>query len=84
MDLIKGLKSETIEKLADLWINPDFKELIKVLRLTQDKYGKLCLTRNTNASNWLEVRELQDKAAGISLVIKTVEQAFNKLNKGEK
>ena len=83
MEVTNSLKHETLEKLATLWVNPDFKELVRILRLTQDKYAQLCLTRN----NMDEIRELQYKAAGISVVIKTVEEANKKINnedKGEK
>lgn len=77
MDLLNGLKSETIEALAALWQNPDFQKLVELLRLTQDKYAKLCLTRNS----WEEVQKLQWEATGFSIVISTVEQASKKLNK---
>lgn len=79
MNLLKGLKPETIEKLAALRRDKKWKELVKILRLTQDKYAKLCLTRNS----WEEVQKLQWEATGMSIVIKTVEQAYNKLNKEE-
>ena len=76
MKTTNELKHDTIEKLATLWTNNEFKELVKCLRLTQDKYAKLCLTR----SSWEDVQRLQWEAAGISIVIKTVEDAFNKVN----
>jgi len=78
--LLQGLKPETIESLANLKGNKDYKKLVEVLRLTQDKYAKLCITRNS----WEEVQKLQWETAGISIVIQTVEQAYNKLNKETK
>jgi len=78
--LLQGLKPETIESLANLKGNKDYKRLVEVLRLTQDKYAKLCVTRNS----WEEVQKLQWETAGISIVIQTVEQAYNKLNKETK
>ena len=79
MNLTKDLKHDTIEALATLKTIKNWKELVRILRLTQDKYAKLCLTRNS----WEEVQKLQWEAAGISIVIKTVEESYNKLNKGE-
>lgn len=78
--LLQGLKPETIESLANLKGNKDYKKLVEVLRLTQDKYAKLCVTRNS----WEEVQKLQWETAGISIVIQTVEQAYLKLNKEKK
>jgi len=79
MNLSKELKHETVEKLSELRQDKNWKELVRILRLTQDKYAKLCLTRNT----WDEIQKLQYKAVGISIVIKTVEESYNKLNKGD-
>ena len=79
MNLIKNLKQETIEKLSELKANEGWKELVKCLRLTQENYGKLCLTRNS----WEEVQKLQWEAAAFSMVIQMVEQAHKKINKGE-
>lgn len=79
MILTNDLKSETIEALADLWGNKNFKTLVEVLRSTQDRWAKLCLTRST----WEEVQKLQWQASGLSIVIKLVEEAAKKLN-GEK
>jgi len=73
----KGLKPETLEKLAALWGDDNFKELIKVIDLTRDKYAKLCLTRNS----WEEVQKLQWEAAGMSIIKRTVEEASKIQNK---
>lgn len=81
MNLLKGLKPNTIESLANLWTNKDFKELVKVLRINQDNLGKMCLLRRTDKNNWEEIRELQDTASAYSLIIKTVEDAYRKENK---
>ena len=80
ISLLQGIKPETIESLANLKGNKDYKKLVEVLRLTQDKYAKLCITRNT----WEEVQKLQWETAGISIVIQTVQQAYDKLNKETK
>jgi len=76
MNLLRGLKPETIEALAGLWTNKNFKILVKVLRLTQDKWAKDCLMASLD-----KIPRLQGEAAGISIVIKVVQQAFEKLNK---
>lgn len=76
MNLTNDLKQETIEALADLAINKNFKTLVEVLRLTQDRWAKLCLTRST----WEEVQKLQWQASGLSIVIRLVEEAHEKLN----
>jgi hypothetical protein len=73
----KGLKKETLEKLADLWEEPNFQELVRILRINQDNYAKLCLTR----TKWEDVMELQYKASAISTIVKTVEESFKRINK---
>lgn len=78
-ELIRGLKPETIEKLSALWADENFKELVKLVHLTRDKYAKLCLTR----SSWDEVQKLQWEATGMAIIIKTVEESYKKLNKEE-
>ena len=77
MDILKGLKTETKETLAELWEDKKFQELVKILRVNQDNYAKLCLTR----PNWEEIQKLQWQAYTISLIIKTVEEAYRKVNK---
>ena len=77
MNLLKGLKKENIEALADLWENEDFQKLVELLRINQDNYGKLCLTR----PNWESVQPLQWYATAFSIVIKTVENCYLKINK---
>ena len=81
MDLTKGLKTETIEALAALKPNKNWKTLVKVLRLNQDNYGKACLKQRTTDENWLAIHDLQEKSAAFSFVIKVVDDAYNKLNK---
>jgi len=76
MNLTRGLKTEILEALADLWTDKNFKVLVKVLRLTQDKWAKGCLTAPLE-----KIPRLQGEAAGMSIVIKTVEEASKKLNK---
>lgn len=70
------LKKETQEKLAELWENEDFKELVSLLRLNQENCAKACLTRN----NMNEILRLQEEARAYSLVIKTVEDSYNQVN----
>lgn len=76
-NLLKGLKKENIEALAELWEDKNFQEFVKVLRINQDNYAKLCLTR----TNWEETQKLQWQAYTISLILKTVEEAHQKVNK---
>ena len=75
MDLLKKLKSETIENLAELWEDKKFQELVKVLRLNQENFAKLCLTR----TKWEDIQQLQYYASAFSLIIKTVEDAARKV-----
>jgi hypothetical protein len=70
------LKKETQEKLAELWENENFKELVNLLRLNQDNCAKACLTRN----NMDEILRLQEEARAYSIVIKTVENCYLKVN----
>ena len=80
MDLLKGLKSPTIEQLAELWENNNFQELVKVLKLNQENYGKRMLIGRITENNWKDYRETQDLAYAFSLIIKTVESAYQKVN----
>ena len=77
MKLSDGLSGDTIEELARLWTNKDFQELVSVLKTNRENYGRLCLT----ATSWDTILELQWKAHAFSLVIKTVEDCFKKVNK---
>ena len=74
-NLLKGLKTETIENLAELWEDKKFQELVKILRLNQENFAKLCLTRN----RWEDIQQLQWHASAFSLIIKTVEDAARKV-----
>jgi hypothetical protein len=77
MNIITGLKNENIEALAELWQDNNFQNLVKLLRLNQDNFAKLCLTR----TSWEQIQELQWYASAFSLVIKTVEDCYNKVNR---
>jgi hypothetical protein len=70
------IKTEIQEKLAELWDNDNFKELVGLLRLNQENCAKACLTRN----NMDEILRLQEEARAYSIVIKTVEDCYNKVN----
>jgi len=76
MNIIKGLKKENIEALAELWEDKNFQKLVDLMRLNQDNFAKLCLTRPT----WQQIQELQWYASGFSLIIKTVESCYKKVN----
>ena len=77
MNYLKGLKQESVERLADLWKDENFQDFVRVLRLNQENCAKLCLTRN----NMEEIVRLQEEARAYSLVIRTVEDAYLKVNK---
>ena len=81
ISLIKGLKKENIEALADLWENDNFQKLVELLRLNRENLGKQMLMGRISKDNCDAYREVQDRAATFSLVIKTVESCYNKLNK---
>jgi hypothetical protein len=70
------LKKETQEMMANLWENENFQGLVALLRLNQDNCAKACLTRN----NMDEILRLQEEARAYSIVIKTVEDCYNKVN----
>jgi len=77
MNLSQGIKKiENIEALARLWDNEDFKVLVSILRINQENFGKLCLTRNS----FDDIKELQWHATVFSTVINTVEDCYDKLN----
>ena len=84
MNLIKGLKHDTIEKLADLWSNKNFQELVRILRNNRDLTAKRILVSRTNGENWFEVHDAQERAEAFAVVIKMVEQAYKKINKENK
>ena len=77
MDYSKKLKKPSIEALADLWADKNFQELVRVLRINQENCAKACLTR----TNMESVIRLQEEARAYSLVVKTVEDAYRKVNK---
>lgn len=81
MNLLKGLKKETIEDFAELWENKKFQKLVEVLRINQNNLGKQMLLGRINKDNCEAYREIQDTAATYSLVIKIVEDAYLKVNK---
>jgi len=74
--LIKGLKQENIEALANLWENTDFKKFVELLRVNQENCAKLCLTRTSMDA----ILRLQEEARAYSIIIKLVEDAYNKVN----
>ena len=76
MNLLKGFKSGTIEKLADLWDDPNFQELVRVLRDNQHNCAIKCLTR----SKWEDVMSLQEEARAYSIIVQMVEEAYRKVN----
>ena len=75
--LLKGLKIESIESLAELWTDKRFQELVRLLHLQQENWAKYLLSSPADVDT---LKELQWKATAFSLVIKTVEEAFNKVN----
>jgi hypothetical protein len=81
ISLIKGLKKENISILAELWEDEKFQKLVDLLRLNQENLAKKMLAGRMTQDNLVSYRELQDTAATFSLVIKTVEECFNKINK---
>lgn len=76
MNLIKGLRGDTLENLAELWENKNFQEFVALLRLNIDNFGKMCLIRN----DINHIRELQYKASSFATIIKIVEDAYEKVN----
>jgi len=80
ISLLKGLKTETIEELAELWEIKQFKKLVEILRINQENLGKQMLLGRINKENCESYREVQDTAATYSLIIKIVEDAYNKVN----
>ena len=76
-DLLKGLKTASIESLAELWTDKRFQELVRLLHLQQENWAKYLLLSPASADT---LKELQWKATAFSLVIKTVEEAYNKVN----
>ena len=80
MNLLKGLKKETIEDLAELWQNEKFQKLVEILRINRDNLGKSMLMGRITKENCDSYREVQDTAATYSLIIKIVEDAYNKIN----
>lgn len=76
-NLLKGLKTESIESLSELWIDKRFKELVRLLHLQQENWAKYLLLSPASIDT---LKELQWKATAFSLVIKTVEAAYNKVN----
>jgi hypothetical protein len=80
ISLLKGLKKETIEELAELWEIKQFKKLVEILRINQENLGKQMLMGRITRENCDNYRELQDTAATYSLIIKIVEDAYKKVN----
>jgi hypothetical protein len=76
MNLIRGLQKENIEALAELWEDKNFQKLVEILRLNQQNFATMCLTR----AKWESVQELQWYASAFSMVIKTVQDAHEKVN----
>jgi len=76
MNIIKGLKKENIEALSNLWENEDFKKFVELLRVNQENCAKLCLTRTSMDA----VLRLQEEARAYSIIIKIVEDCYNKVN----
>jgi hypothetical protein len=74
--LIKGLKQENIEALANLWENTDFKKFVELLRVNQENCAKLCLTRTSMDA----ILRLQEEARAYSIIIKLVEDCYLKVN----
>ena len=74
--LIKGLKKENIEAIANLWENSDFKRFVEILRVNQENCAKLCLTRTSMDA----ILRLQEEARVYSIIIKIVEDCYNKVN----
>ena len=74
--LIKGLKQENIEALANLWENTDFKKFVELLRVNQENCAKLCLTRTSMDA----ILRLQEEARAYSIIIKLVEDCYSKVN----
>jgi len=79
MELIK-LKKENLEAFAELWIDKNFQKLVEVLRVNQENYGKRMLMGRITRENCEGYREFQDIASAFSIVIKIVEDSFNKVN----
>lgn len=79
-DLIKKLKTETVEDLAELWENEQFQKLVEVLRINQENLGKQMLLGRITKDNCDSYREVQDTAATYSLVIKIVQDCYDKVN----
>jgi len=80
ISLLKGLKKETIEELAELWEIKQFKKLVEILRINQENLGKQMLMGRITRENCDTYREVQDTAATYSLIIRIVEDAYNKIN----
>lgn len=78
--LLKGLKKETIEDFAELWEDKRFQKLVEVLRINQENLGKSMLAGRITRENCDSYREIQDTAATYSLIIKIVEDSYNKIN----
>lgn len=76
MTLSKGLKKENTEALAELWEDKNFKKLVELLRINQENCAKLCLTRTSMDA----VLRLQEEARAYSIIIKLVEDCYNKVN----
>ena len=76
METIQKLKKENIEALATLWEDKNFQKLVGLLRLNQENCAKLCLTRTSMDA----ILRLQEEARAYSIIIKTVEDAYNKIN----
>ena len=77
MDLLKGLKTASIESLSELWTDKRFKELVRLLHLQQENWAKYLLLSPASIDT---LKELQWKATAFSIVIKTVESAYEKVN----
>jgi len=76
MEIIQKLKKENIEALATLWEDKNFQKLVELLRLNQENCAKLCLTRTSMDA----ILRLQEEARAYSIIIKMVEESFNKVN----
>jgi len=77
MEFIKGLKSEQIEALADLWKDKNFKILKEVL----EARIRTLATYNLKPFNWETTQDIRWEATSCLRPIKIVEQAFKKVNK---